>query len=235
MNKEEFLIETKKIGIDITEEQLVLLDRFYHLLVEWNNKINLTTITSYEEVYLKHFFDSLTLYKEINLNKNIHLCDVGTGAGFPGIVLKICFPNLKITLIDSLQKRVIYLNEIIRELGLTEIEAIHIRMEYFSRNNEEKFDIITARAVANMNVLMEISVRSLKIGGNLILMKANCEDEIKSSKKTITELGCKLIKINEFQLPKEGSKRTLINIKKLAKTKAKYPRSIDKIRKTMNR
>lgn len=231
MNKEEFLIETKKLGINISDEKTNLLDKFYKLLIEWNEKINLTTITSYEDVYLKHFYDSLTLYKEIDLNKELVLCDVGTGAGFPGIVLKICFPNLKITLIDSLQKRVIYLNEIIKELGLSDIKAVHTRMEDFSRVNEEKFDIITARAVANMNILLEISIKSLKINGNLVLMKANCEEEINNSKNTLNQLGCKLVSINEFELPKENSKRTLINIRKSEKTNNKYPRNIDKIKK----
>lgn len=232
MNKEEFLKEVKKLGINITDDQINLLDKFYELLVEWNKKINLTTITEYEAVYLKHFYDSLTLYKEVNLNADITLCDVGTGAGFPGIVLKICFPNLKITLIDSLQKRVNYLNEIIKELGLSEIKAIHTRMEDYSRENEEYFDIITARAVANMNILLEISVKSLKTNGHLVLMKANCEEEISNSKNVLKELGCELIKINEFELPKEESKRTLVNIRKTSKTKDKYPRSIDKIKKS---
>ena len=231
MNKEEFLKETKKLGINISESQINLLDKFYQLLIEWNEKINLTTITDYNDVYLKHFYDSLTLYKEIDLNADITLCDVGTGAGFPGIVLKICFPNLKITLIDSLQKRVKYLNEIIKELGLSDIQAIHTRMEDYSRLNEEKFDIITARAVANTNILLEISIKALKINGHLVLMKANCEEEIKNSKTALNELGCELININEFGLPKENSKRTLINIKKTVKTKDKYPRNIDKIKK----
>ena len=231
MNKEEYLIETKRIGINITEEQINLLDKFYNLLVEWNEKINLTTITDYEEVYLKHFYDSLTLFKEVNLNEDINLCDVGSGAGFPGIVLKICFPNLKITLVDSLQKRVNYLNEIIKELGLKDIVAVHSRMEEFSRLNEEKFDLITARAVANMNILLEISVRSLKINGHLVLMKANCEEEIKNSYRATKELDCEIIDINEFYLPKEESKRTLIKIQKKGKTNSKYPRTIDKIKK----
>lgn len=231
MNKEEFLEETKRMGLDISYEQVNLLDKFYNLLIEWNEKINLTAITEYEDVYLKHFYDSLTLFKEVDLNKNLTLCDVGTGAGFPGIVLKICFPNLKITLIDSLQKRVNYLNEIINKLELTDIKAIHTRMEDFSRLNEKQFDVITARAVANMNVLLEISVRSLKINGHLVLMKANCEEEINNSKNALDELGCELIHVNEFELPKENSKRTLINIIKKLETKEKYPRSIDKIKK----
>jgi len=231
MNKEEFLIETKKIGINITEEQISLLDKFYNLLIEWNEKINLTTITDYEEVYLKHFYDSLTLFKEVNLNEDITLCDVGSGAGFPGIVLKICFPNLKITLVDSLQKRVNYLNEIINKLGLKDITAVHSRMEDFSRLNEEKFDLITARAVANMNVLLEISVRALKINGNLVFMKANCEEELKNSNNALEKFSCTLLNVNEFYLPKEESKRTLIKIQKKEKTNSKYPRTIDKIKK----
>jgi len=231
MNKEEFLIETKKIGINITEEQISLLDKFYNLLIEWNEKINLTTITDYEEVYLKHFYDSLTLFKEVNLNEDITLCDVGSGAGFPGIVLKICFPNLKITLVDSLQKRVNYLNEIINKLGLKDITAVHSRMEDFSRLNEEKFDLITARAVANMNVLLEISVRALKINGNLVFMKANCEEELKNSNNALEKFSCTLLNVNEFYLPKEESKRTLIKIQKKGKTNSKYPRTIDKIKK----
>lgn len=231
MNKEEFLIETNKIGINITEEQIDLLDKFYNLLIEWNDKINLTTITDYEEVYLKHFYDSLTLFKEVNLNEDINLCDVGSGAGFPGVVLKICFPNLKITLVDSLQKRVNYLNKIIKELGLKDIYAIHTRMEDFSRKNEEKFDLITARAVANMNILLEISVRSLKINGNLILMKANCEEELKNSDNAIKKLSCNIASVNEFTLPKENSNRTLIRIVKTGITNNKYPRQIDKIKK----
>lgn len=231
MNKEEFLIETKKIGINITEEQIDLLDKFYNLLIEWNEKINLTTITDYEEVYLKHFYDSLTLFKEVDLNKDIKLCDVGSGAGFPGIVLKICFPNLKITLVDSLQKRVNYLNEIIKELGLENIEAIHTRMEDFSRNNEEKYDVITARAVANLNVLLEISIKALKVNGYVVLMKANCEKELNDCNSALSNLSCNIVNVNEFKLPIEDSKRTLIKIEKIKKTNSKYPRTIDKIKK----
>jgi 16S rRNA (guanine527-N7)-methyltransferase len=234
MNKEEFIKELEKINIKLNEEQINLLDKFYNLLIEWNEKINLTTITNYEEVYLKHFYDSLTLYKEINLNQDLYLCDVGTGAGFPGIVLKICFPNLKIVLIDSLQKRVKYLNEIIKELNLENIEAVHTRMEDYSRLNEEKFDIITARAVANINVLLEICVRAVKINGYLIFMKANCDEEIENSKKCLSELGCSIANINKFVLPKENSHRTLVKVTKHSKTNNKFPRTIEKIRKELS-
>lgn len=231
MNKEEFIVEVSKLGIELTEEQLNKLDKFYKLLIDWNKKINLTTITNYDDVYLKHFYDSLTLIKEVDLTKDLNMCDVGSGAGFPGVVLKICFPNLKITLVDSLQKRVNYLNEIIKELNLKNIIAIHSRMEEYSRTHEEEFDIITARAVANLNVLLEISMKALKINGHLVLMKANCEEEITNSKKALQTLNGELYNINKFSLPKENSNRTIINIVKRGKTNSKYPRNIDKIKR----
>ena len=139
MTKEEFIIETSKLGIKLTDKQINQLEQFYNLLIEWNEKINLTRITSKEEVYLKHFYDSLTISKVINLKNSKTLCDVGTGAGFPGIVLKIVYPNLKITLVDALQKRVNYLNTIIKELNLDGITAIHARGE----DLKEKYDVDT--------------------------------------------------------------------------------------------
>lgn len=231
MNIETFILELKKIGICITEEQIKKLDEFYKLLIEWNKKINLTRIIEKEEIYLKHFYDSLTLIKGIDLYKNYNICDVGSGAGFPGIVLKIIFPNLKITLVDSLNKRVIYLNSIIKELELKDIVAIHSRMEDFSRENEEVFDYITARAVADLNVLLEISVRALKKGGSMVFMKANCQSEIENSENALNKLSCKMKKIIEFELPIEKSNRTLLIIQKNNKTSSVFPRNIDKIRK----
>ena len=231
MNKDIFLIEVKKLGIEINSDMMEKLDIFYKLLVEWNKKINLTTIVDEKEVYLKHFYDSLTLVKEIDLKKDFYLCDVGSGAGFPGIVLKIVFPNLKIVLIDSLQKRVNYLNEIIKELELDNIQAEHYRMEDYSRLNEEKFDVITARAVANLGILTEISVKALKINGNLVFMKANCDEEIENVSRKMDKLGVTIESINRFKLPIEDSNRTLINIKKIKKTATKYPRNINEIKK----
>lgn len=231
MNKDEFLEEVKKLVINLDENQLTQLEEFYELLIGWNEKINLTTITDKEEVYLKHFYDSLTLVKSINLDQEIYLCDVGSGAGFPGIVLKICFPKLKIVLIEALQKRVNYLNGVIQKLKLKDIVAIHTRMEDFSKLNEEKFDIITARAVANLNVLLEISVRALKINGQMVFMKANCDEELENSKQVLNKLSCKIVKIDKFKLPKENSNRTIITILKEEKTNDIYPRNIDKIKK----
>ena len=232
MKIEEFIIEVEKLGIDLTEEQLKKLEHFYELLISWNEKMNLTRITEKEEVYLKHFYDSLTLTKVVDLKDVETLCDVGSGAGFPGIVLKIVFPNLKITLIDSLQKRVNYLNAISKELELKDIVAIHTRCEDYAKINREKFDIVTARAVANLKMLSELCIPMVKVNGYFIAMKANVEDEIKESKNILNELSSKIEEVNEFNLPKEESKRTLIKIKKIKETNKKYPRTIDKIKKS---
>lgn len=233
MNREEFLTAVKELGISITDKQLEQLNEYYKALVEWNKKINLTSITDEKDVYLKHFYDSLTLFKEYDLTKDISLCDVGTGAGFPGIVLKIVFPNLKITLVDSLQKRLNFLDYVIKLLGLKDVELVHERMEYYSKQNEEKFDIITSRAVAKVKILVEISFKALKISGHLILMKASFEEELSDAEKIIKDIGGKVVDVNTFKLPIENSQRALINIKKLRKTGEKYPRSIDKIKKSL--
>ena len=231
MNKEDFLLELKKLNIDITDEKLEKLDMFYKLLLEWNEKINLTTIVEKEQVYLKHFYDSLTLCKIIDFNQNISICDVGSGAGFPGIVIKIFFPNVKITLIDSLQKRVNYLNVIINELGLENIKAEHCRMEDYSKIHEEEFDYITARAVANIGVISEISVKALKVNGHLVLMKANCEEELDFFLLNAKKLNLSLEKVEQFKLPFELSNRTLVDLVKTNHTDSKYPRRIDIIKK----
>ncbi len=233
MNNENFIREVEKLGINITEEQLILLDKYYNALIEWNKKINLTALTKKEDVYLKHFYDSLTLSKEYNLTQNISICDVGTGAGFPGIVLKIIYPNLKLTLIDSLQKRLNFLKEVISILDLKDVELVHSRMEDYSRKNEEKFDLITSRAVASTKILVEISFKSLKVSGNLILMKASFEEELSNANNIIEQIGGKLINVNQFKLPIENSDRALINIEKVKKTPNKYPRTIDKIKKEL--
>ena len=225
MNLELFIEETKKLGIILSKEKLEQLEKFYNLLIDWNAKMNLTRITEKEDVYLKHFYDSLTLVKVIDLTKNLTLCDVGSGAGFPGIVLKIVFPNLKITLIDSLQKRVNYLNEIIKELNLKEIEAIHTRAEDYAKNHREEYDIVTARAVANLKSLSEICIPMVKENEYFISMKGNVEEELIEANPMIETLGSKIEQIEEFFLPIENSSRALIKIKKIKKTSIKYPRN----------
>lgn len=231
MSKEEFIEELRKLNIVLTPSQLDALDTYYKLLIKWNEVINLTTITEEKDVYLKHFYDSLTIYKDIDLTKNIKLCDVGTGAGFPGIVLKIVFPNLEITLIDSLNKRINFLKNVIQTLNLTNITAIHTRMEHYSKENSLKYDIITSRATSSTMIISEISINALKIGGKLVLMKGIINEDIKETNKSLAKLGAKIVHIDKFILPKEESNRSILIIEKKESTNSKYPRSIDKIKK----
>ena len=217
MNKEEFIEECKKINIDINNEQLNKLEKFYHLMIEWNKKINLTRITEEKEVYLKHFYDSLTLNKVVDLKKIKTLCDVGTGAGFPGIVLKIIFPDIKITLIDSLQKRVNYLNTIIKELELNNIEAIHTRGEDF----KGKYDVVTSRAVANVEKLMDYTMHLVSKKGIFVAMKAKIENELTEKVRNNIENKYIIIKEEKFYLPIEESERTLLVIKNKLKENIK--------------
>lgn len=209
MNKEEFYEAVKKLGISLEENQKQILEEFYHILIEENKKINLTRITEKEDVFLKHFYDSLTIVKEIDLSKVNTLCDVGTGAGFPGIVLKIVYPNLKVTLIDSLLKRVNYLNRTIEKLKLENIEVIHTRSEDY----QGQFDVVTSRAVANLKKLIPWCIHLVKKEGVMIAMKANIEEELIDIDKTLNKCHCKIEKINKFLLPKENSNRSLVVIK----------------------
>lgn len=209
MNKELFISSLKELNIEVTEEKINKLDKFYELLIDWNNKINLTRIVEKEEVYLKHFYDSLTIVKEVDLNKVETLCDVGTGAGFPGIVLKIFYPNLKITLVDSLLKRVNYLNTIIKDLELNDIVAIHARGE----DIKEKFDIVTSRAVANIEKLVVYTMHLVKKEGRLIALKGDIDKELTDDIKRKIEKKYIIEKINKFELPIENSKRSLVILK----------------------
>lgn len=209
MNKEEFIKAVKQLKVDLTEEKLEKLNKFYNLLIEWNKKINLTRIEKEDEVYLKHFYDSLTIAKVVDLSEIKALCDIGTGAGFPGIVLKIFYPNLKITLIDSLQKRVNYLNEIIKDLGLDNIEAIHVRGEDY----KGQYDVVTSRAVANIEKLLGYTMHLVSPTGIFVAMKGDIEKELTLDVKKKIEKKYKIEKIEKFLLPKENSKRSLVVIK----------------------
>jgi len=230
MNKDSFIKEVEKIGIKIDDTKLNQLEKYYEMLIEYNKVMNLTGITEKEEVYLKHFYDSLTISKIIDLNNEETLCDVGTGAGFPGIVLKIFYPNLKITLVDSLNKRINFLNNVIKELKLEKIETVHARMEEYSKNNIEKFDVVTARAVAQMNFLLEVAIPMLKVGKYFIAMKGNIENELDYT-NALTKLSSMQNDIIKFKLPYEESGRNIIKIKKVSKTPLQYPRRYDKIMK----
>lgn len=231
MTLNEFIEELKKLNIIPTQKQLEQLDKYYELIVEYNKVMNLTGITEKEQVYLKHFYDSLTIAKIINLKEEETLCDIGTGAGFPGIVLKILFPNLKITLIDSLNKRIEFLKIVINELNLKDIEAIHSRAEEYAIRNIEKFDVVTSRAVASLNILLELSIPIVKVNKYFISYKGNISREIFECNNALKQLDCEIEKIEEFELPKENSKRTIIKIKKKNKTEKKYPRKYSEIKK----
>ncbi len=209
MTKEEFIAALKDLNIEVTEEKLTELNKFYKLLVDWNKKINLTRIIEEQDVYLKHFYDSLTITKVVDLNEEKTLCDVGTGAGFPGIVLKIFYPNLKVTLIDSLEKRIKYLNEVIKELNLQNIEAIHSRGEDY----QGSFDIVTSRAVANIEKLLTYTMHLVKKNGLFIAMKGNIDKEITPEIEKKISKKYQIVTINKFCLPKENSNRSLVVIK----------------------
>lgn len=229
MNQNDFIEALKKLNISPTQEQLDQLEKYYELLIEYNKVMNLTGITQKEDVYLKHFYDSLTITKVINLNNNINVCDIGTGAGFPGIVLKILFPNLKITLVDCLNKRINFLNTVIKKLNLEDIETIHARIEDYGKINRELFDIVTARAVAPLNILLEYSIPLVKTNGYFIPLKGNLEKE-NNYQNALKVLKCSIIKREIFKLPKENSHREILLIKKNNITNKLFPRVNSKIK-----
>lgn len=229
MEKKEFYEKmqekSNEINIDLSVEQLDKFYRYMELMIEWNEKINLTAITNPEEIILKHFIDSLTLIKYIKENNKI--VDMGTGAGFPGIPISIVCSNNKITLVDSLNKRLIFLQEIINQLGLKNVETIHSRAEDFGQNKKyrEQFDIATSRAVANLSTLSEYLLPLVKVGGKCLCMKASdIEAEVQDAKKAIDILGGKIEQIENFLLPQSDIGRTIITINKNKTTPNKYPR-----------
>lgn len=215
----------KVLDICFSVEQIEQFFDYMELLIEWNEKMNLTAITEPEEIILKHFIDSITILKEIEDGSKI--VDVGTGAGFPGIPLSIMNPTLKVTLVDSLNKRLIFLQEVVDKLKLKNVEIIHARAEEFGQNKKyrESFDISTSRAVANLSTLSEYLIPLVKVGGKVISMKAaEAQEEINQAKKAIQVLGGTIEKIDEFNLPESDIGRTVIVIKKEEKTPNKYPR-----------
>ena len=215
----------EELSIMFNEEQYKKFYTYMNLLLEWNEKINLTAITDKEEIILKHFIDSLTILKYVNDNEK--MLDVGTGAGFPGIPIKIMNENIEITLLDSLNKRINFLNEVINKLKLKNISAIHSRIEDYGKNNKyrEKYDIVTSRAVANLATLSEYMLPMLKIKGKSICMKgSDIKEEVKNSKRAIDILGGEIVNIEELVLPKSDNRRNLIIIEKKKNTPLKYPR-----------
>lgn len=230
MNQSSFIKYLEVLNISVNSAQLANLERYYELLVEYNKVMNLTGITEHDEVYLKHFYDSLTICKVIDLNNIDSLCDIGTGAGFPGLVLKILYPNLKVTLIDSLNKRINFLNIVIKELGLKNIQCIHSRIEEYGVKNRELFDVVTSRAVAQTNVLLEYASSIVKVNGYFIPLKGKMDNEEDYS-NALKELHMIEESKKEFLLPIENSNRTIIKFKKVSSTSSKYPRKYSEIKK----
>lgn len=221
----DFVKELESLGINIDNDKLDKFKKYYELLVEYNKVMNLTGITDLEGVYLKHFYDSLTLVKAYDFTTNIKLCDVGSGAGFPSIPLKICFPNIDVTIVDSLNKRIEFLNIVIKELGLENIRAIHSRAEEFDKR--EYFDIVTSRALADINIGLELCMPLVKIDGYYLPMVVGYD----LGKNTIKILGGVLDNEYSFNLPIENSSRKILKIKKVEHTLDKYPRAFSQIKK----
>lgn len=228
MTPEEFKHSLKEHRIELNDEQMARYELYFKRLVEWNEKINLTAITEKEDVYLKHFYDSLTLAFERDMTRDgLSLCDVGSGAGFPSIPLKIAFPNMEISIVDSLNKRINFLRELTNELGLEQVNLYHSRAEDFGQNKEfrETFDLVTARAVARLNVLAELCLPLVKKDGQFLAMKAaKSEEELVEAKKAIASLGGKVVSEHEVSLPITGDERFIIEIDKKKVTPNKYPR-----------
>lgn len=221
-----------KINIEISDDQINCFEKYYELLIEKNKVMNLTAITDKEDVIVKHFIDSIALIsyltdKGININNKLKIIDIGTGAGFPGLPLKIMMPDVKFTLLDSLNKRVSFLNEVIDELKLKDIEALHGRAEDYASDNKyrEKYDICVSRAVANLSTLSEYCIPFVKEDGFFISYKAGeSEEEINNSKNAIKILGGKINKVEEFVLPGTDASRVFVFIRKQELTDKKYPR-----------
>ncbi len=230
MKQDNFIQELKNLNIQLTETQLFQLETYYEMLVEYNKIMNLTGITEHDEVFLKHFYDSLTIVKIIDLNTVESFCDIGTGAGFPGLVIKICFPKLKVTLLDSLNKRVEFLKAVIQKLNLKDIEVVHARAEEYALSHRSEFDVTTARAVAHTSILLEYAIPMTKVEKYFVAMKANVEEELKEIDNALKKLSTKLIQKEEFLLPLENSKRTILLFKKEKENKH-FPRKNNEIKK----
>ena len=227
MNEQQFIDALKEKGIVLSETQIAQFKKYFELLVEWNEKMNLTAITDLEGVYLKHFYDSISPSFYFDFTKVITVCDVGAGAGFPSIPIKICFPHLQVTIVDSLNKRITFLNHLSEELHLDNMNFVHARAEEFGQNVKyrEQFDVVTARAVARLSVLSELCVPLAKPDGYFVALKAAAgAEELKDAKKALTTLGVALKEEFAFHLPIEDSERTLYVFDKIKVTPKKYPR-----------
>ena len=227
MNQHQFIEALNKQGITLTDKQSEQFELYYNILIEWNKKMNLTALTEKKEVYLKHFYDSISGAFFMDFTKKLHICDVGAGAGFPSIPLLICCPHLHLTIVDSLKKRTTFLKHLIHELSLDHVQIYHSRAEDFGQSDQfrERFDLVFARAVARMSVLSELCLPLVKQNGYFISWKgAKVNEEIDEAKKAINVLGGEIEEVHSFNLPVEKSERNIILVYKKRHTPKKYPR-----------
>ena len=231
MTEQEFINLVKtNLGLSLDDIKLNLLEIYCNYLIEYNKNVNLTAIKDKKDIYLKHFYDSLTLVKVTDLNQVNNLLDIGTGAGFPGMVLKIIFPHLKVTLLDSNNKKIKFLKSLSQKLGI-EVNLINDRAEIYAKKHLEEFDIVTSRAVAELPILIELSIPYLKKHGLFIALKSKVNQELDASKKIIKDIKCNVEKVYNFNLPILNHERTIVVIKKCEKTQKKYPRNYSEILK----
>lgn len=229
MTEDEFITELTKLNIEVTPEKLDQLKEYASFLLEYNQHTNLTAIRDINEVYLKHFYDSLTIVKAINLKEVNTLLDIGTGPGFPGMVLKIIYPHLQITLMDSNNKKISFLKALAQELNLN-VEIIYGRAEEFIVNRREYYDVVTSRAVASLDILAELSIPYVKTNGLFVAMKSNYQEELQATLPILKKLDSKVEKIEKFSLPKIEANRAIICIRKEKATNHKYPRNYNQIK-----
>ena len=231
MNELEFYKELEKINIKLNDIQKEQFNKYYEYLIEYNSHTNLTTITTKEDVYLKHFYDSILLSQTIDFNNINNLLDIGCGAGFPGLVLKIIYPHIDLTLLDSNNKKTTFCKKMSEILNVENVEVINNRAEEYIKERRENFDLVTARAVKNLPVLVELSIPYVKENGYFIAMKSEYQEELNNSLKGINVLGGKYIGTKNINLPNDKGTRNFIIIKKINKTNEKYPRQYNRILK----
>jgi len=229
MSEQEFIIEIKKLPIEFSEEKIRLVFEYFNILINYNEQVNLTSITDREDALLKHFYDSLTPSLVVNFNDINTLLDVGTGAGFPGVVLKIFFPHLKLTLLDSNHKKTDFLILLIEKLKLHDVRIVCDRSENYSFTNKNKFDLVIARAVKSLDLLLELCIPMVKTNGYFISMKGQINEELEENNKVINFLGGKVSNCFQFKLPVELSSRTIILINKINATPKGFPREYSQI------